>query len=126
MTLDEVLQLVQVKDATRRLLGAERSSEILFIQETLGEARPRGVDAIVWIAPPSWPLNKQNVSLLTFSRFRSAYTIIERMARILTPVALEHDIIPTIIPFDPKHLRGMTKDTPFVRRLERQGALVYR
>jgi hypothetical protein len=126
MTLQQLLELVHAKEVAGRLMGFERLAQADYIQRVLRDAKPRNVDAAIWIAPSRSLLNRPEIRLLILSHFRAAYSVIERMSRVLTTVALELDTLPTIVPFDPKNLRGMTLDTPFIRRIERRGQLLYR
>src|SRR4051812_2241153 len=125
MTLQELIALIVARDVAGKLVGDIASYYTDLIRGSLHDSRPRGIQAVIWQSRR--PRRGVTIAprLLTIARYRSSYSVIERMARTLDRAALQMDILPVIVPLHPASLEGMSQDTPFVRRLERTGSLLY-
>lgn len=126
MTLQDLLDLIQVRAVTNALEGRERFYPIEYVRTVLNDANPRGIEAVIYVEPTIAQMRLPTLNLVTIARFGTAYPLIERMSRALVPVAMEFAFLPIVVPIPLKILDGMTGDTPFIRRMESRGTLLYR
>jgi hypothetical protein len=64
--------------------------------------------------------------LVAFSRFRSPFSIIERLSLHLANTIMDTGIIPIINPVSVRDLASLPENAPWVRRLTHDGVVAYR
>jgi hypothetical protein len=80
------------------------------------------VIALPAVAPrvmPDW------LTFVAVGRFRAAFSLIEELARILAPTALNLGTVPRLVPINETAFKGMTWHTPIIRDLQNNGLLLY-
>jgi hypothetical protein len=87
--------------------------------------RPYNVDAVVAVPPRRPDQARTWLPMLAFARFRTQYSIIERVAQALAPTTVGTGIIPVIEPLHESDLVNAVPDAPWVRRVLERGAVLY-
>ena len=123
MQLSELLTSIPtVREAADRWM-ADDALYLPNYADHLNTRRPRRVLGVVAVP---WPRRRSDrwTRLVAFGRYHRAYAIIEQLADVLAPAALETGLVPLIVPFRDRDLLGMTIDTPFVRRTVANGVVL--
>lgn len=107
-----------------RLLALE-SAPLGAFSDRLIVSRPYNVNAVIAVRPRAPDQARTWLRLVTFARFRSQYSIIERMAQALAPAIVSTGVIPIIQPLRELDIRDVIFDAPWFRRLLAGGAVLY-
>jgi hypothetical protein len=124
------LEMLLAKVPFARAVSTDRPRDVFefayHVADYLTDRHPKGVKAVFVVGRDRFGRRILLPQLVTVASYRSAYTIIERMARVLSPAVMSLDVTPVIVPVTERAIEGMTEDTPFVRRLVRHGVRLTR
>lgn len=123
----EISDLIAVVRVRERLLPRwpQLPSHLGSFKDGLYINPPKKTSAVIALPAmvphivPGW------LTFVAIGRFRAAFSLIEELARILAPTALNLGAVPRLVPINEASFQGMTWDTPVIRDLRDSGLLLY-
>jgi len=123
----EILDLLKVVQVSERLRPRwpQLPNHLGSFKDGLYINPPKRTSAVIALPtlgsriPPDW------LTFVAVGRFRAAFSLIEELARLLAPTALNLGTVPRLVPLSEAALQGMTWDTPVIRDLRGNGLLLY-
>jgi hypothetical protein len=122
--LPELLAVVRDRDRLQTA-WSDIPNYLGSFQDRLSSHAPARTTALIAI-PTAFNRARRDWSLfVAIARFRTPFSIIEELSRILASTALQSGVVPTVMPIGERAFDTMTWDTPFVRSLQKAGVLLY-
>jgi|GEM_PF-4025678 len=99
---------------------------LVSFSDALQTSRPNNVEAVIALRPRGAASRTPILPLIAVSRFRSPFSVIERVSFVLANTIAATAIIPIINPIGVRQLTPLPEDSPWARRIARDGVLAYR
>jgi hypothetical protein len=122
----ELKQLLKTVRATNRLLDTWNNVPhyLYAFKDSLVINRPSGTSAVI-VLPRRTRGEMDWTNFVAIHRHRTPFSVVEKLARVLGPTALQTGIIPMIHPVEERAFEGMTMYISFVRAIQSRGLMLY-
>ena len=120
-------ELNQIASNRERLIDrwGQLPKHIDFYSEVLYGSNIQKTSSLI-VLPYSRPhSNPDWAKLIAISHFRSQFSVIEEIAKILAPAVVEMGVVPVIAPIKENVLEVMSWGSPIVKAISKHGALIY-